>query len=246
MPVKTIFAQIFENRMARRKKTRRAEDETLIDIVEVSDQASDFFERNQNVILGILGAIALVVGGLFAYKTFFKLPKEREAAEQMFQAELQFERDSFELALLNPGGGYSGFLDIIDEYSGTDVANIASYYAGICYLHLGKFDAAISYLEDFSPAGDVTPIMKHGALGDAHSELGNFDKAISEYRKAANAEDNDFLTPYYLKKLGLLYEHQGDPQAAVDVFREIKEDYSQSQDGFNIDKFIERAEAALN
>ena len=246
MPVKTIFAQIFENRMARRKKTRRAEEETLIDIVEVSESASDFFERNQNIIFGVLGAIALFVGGFFAYKTFFKMPKEREAAEQMFQAELQFERDSFELALLNPGGGYSGFLDIIDEYSGTDVDNIASYYAGICYLHLGKFDAAVSYLEDFDPAGDITPIMKHGALGDAYSELGNFDRAISEYRKAANAEDNAFLTPYYLKKLGLLYEHQGNAKSAVSVFKEIKEDYAKSQDGFNIDKFIERAQAAVN
>ena len=154
--------------------------------------------------------------------------------------------DSFELALLNPGGGYSGFLDIIENYKGTDVANLANYYAGICYLHLGKFDAAVSYLKDFSPAGEITPIMKHGALGDAYSELNQFDDAISEYRKAAQAGDNDFLTPYYLKKLGLLYEKQGDNASAVKTFKEIKKDYAKSQDGFNIDKFIQRAEAASN
>lgn len=232
--------------MAQRRKTRKEEQETLVDIVEVKEQAEDFFERNQKPIIGVLGAIALIVGGYFAYKYLYKAPKEKEAAEQIFQAELQFERDSFELALLNPGGGYSGFLDIIENYKGTDVANLANYYAGICYLHLGKFDAAISYLKDFSPGGEITPIMKHGAMGDAYSELSQYDEAISEYKKAVQAGDNDFLTPYYLKKLGLLYEKQGENASALKAFHQIKEEYAKSQDGFNIDKYIDRVEAASN
>ncbi len=232
--------------MARRKKTRRAEEETLVDIVEVKEQATDFFEQNQKLIMGVLTAIGLIVAGWFAYRQFYQIPRQREAAEQMFQAELQFERDSFELALLNPGGGYSGFLDIIDNYKGTKAANLANYYAGISYLHLGKFEAAVSYLTDFKPAGDVTPIMKYGALGDAYSELGQNDQAIANYRKAARAGDNNFLTPYYLKKLGLLYEVEGNYSAAIDAFEEIKSEYAKSIDGVNIDKFIERAQAQLN
>ncbi len=232
--------------MAKRRKRKKVQDETIVDIVEVKEQAEDFFERNQKPILAVLGAIALIVGGYFAYKQFYVLPREIEAGEQIFQAELQFERDSFELALLNPGGGYSGFLDIIDNYGGTKVANLAHYYAGICYLHLGKFDAAVSYLSDFSPGGTITPIMKYGALGDAYSELEQYDQAEKAYKNAVSAGDNDFLTPYYMKKLGLLYESQGDYAAALKTFKEIKSDYAKSQDGFNIDKFIERAQAALN
>jgi len=229
--------------MTQRKKTRRAEQETLVDIVEVKEIAENFFERNQKLVIGVLGGLALLVGGYLAYKFFYLAPREKEAIEQIFQAELQFERDSFELALLNPGGGYSGFLDIIDNYGGTSVANLAHYYAGICYLHLGKFDAALSYLKDFKAGGEVTPIMKFGAMGDAYSELGQFDDAISAYRKATKAGNNDFLTPYYLKKLGLLYEKQGDNGNAVNAYRELKSKYAKSQDGASIDKFIERAEA---
>jgi hypothetical protein len=49
-----------------------------------------------------------------------------------------------------------------------------------------------------------------------------------------------------LKKLGLLYEKQGDYSSAVKAYTQLKKDYAKSQDGFNIDKFIYRAEAAVN
>ena len=232
--------------MARRKKTRREQEETLIDIVEVKEHAQDFFERNQKIIIGVLGGTAVIVAGFFLYKQLVQVPKEKEAAEQMFQAEAQFEQDSFERALLNPGGGYSGFLDIIDSYKGTDAANMSNYYAGISYLHLGKFEAAISYLSDFKPDGKVTPIMKFGAMGDAYSELGAYDKAIGSYKKATSANGNNFLTPYYLKKLGLLYEKEENYKSALETYTRIKDEYAKSQDGFNIDKYLERAASQLN
>ena len=143
------------------------------------------------------------------------------------------------MALENPGGGFEGFLDVIDNYGGTDAANLASYYAGISYLNLGKFEAAIEYLKEFSPAGNVTPAMKNGALGDAYSELGQFDEALSYYKKAADS-DNEFLSPYYLKKYGLLSEKQGDTKAALNAYQEIKKKYYNSTEALDIDKYIAR------
>ncbi len=224
----------------RKKKQKRQEEETLVDIVEARDQATDFFEKNQNYILGGLLLAVLIFGGLFAYNNFYKKPKQQEAVKEMFQAERQFERDSFALALTNPGGGNPGFLDIIDQYGGTPAANIANYYAGISYLNLGKFDAAIEYLSDYSPAGNVTPAMKYGALGDAYSEKEDFDTALSNYKKAASASDNDLLTPYYLKKVGLLNEKMGNTSEASSYYKQIKEKYPDSPDGRDIDKYIAR------
>lgn len=229
--------------MARRKRNQRGrkqQEETLVDIVEARDQAQSFIDKNQNVILGALAVVLVAVGGWLAYKNFYQIPRQQEAVEQMYQAQFQFDRDSFALALTNPGGGYEGFLGIIENYGGTPAANLANYYAGISYLQLGKFDAAISYLEDYNPDGQITPITTYGALGDAYSEQGDLSKALSLYKKAASAEDNDILTPYYLKKIGMLNEKEGNLDAARKAYAEIKEKYASSTVGKDIDKYVER------
>ena len=228
-----------------RRKTRREKEETIVDIVEVRNQAQNFVEQNQRLLSIVGGALLLLVGAYFAYKYLYQQPREREAISQIFQAERQFEIDSFQSALLNPGGGYDGFLDIIENYKGTKVANLAHYYAGVCYLNLGKYDASISYLKDFSASGKIAPIMKFGTLGDAYSELEDFDAALSNYRKAVSASDNDFLTPYYLKKLGQLEENLGNTKQAHQAYMRIRKDYGKSQEGVNIEKYISRVEQQM-
>ena len=137
-----------------------------------------------------------------------------------------FEKDSFALALTNPGGGFMGFLDIIDEFGGTAVGNSAQYYAGVSYQHLGQYDAAIDYLQSFNPEGTVLAYTKFGAIGDAYAEKNDFSNAISNYEKAANAGDNEVMASYYLKKVGLLHEKQGDNGKAKAAFEKNKEQLS--------------------
>ena len=231
--------------MSRRRTSKKKQDETLVDLVEAREHAQDFFERHQNLIVGVVAAIVLVAIGVFAYFNFYKAPRELEASEQMYQAQFQFERDSFALALSNPGGGFDGFLDIIDNYNGTKAANLAKYYSGVCYLNLGQYDIAIEYFESFKPKDEVTAVMKQGALGDCYSSLGDMDKALDLYSKAANMEDNDLLTPYYLKKSAMLLEKQGDHAAALELYKRIKDEYPDSPDGRVIQKYIVRAEAKV-
>ena len=81
--------------MARRRKNQAQNDDTLVDVVEVREGAQDFIESNQNYLMGGLLLLVLIVGGIFAYRNFYKAPKAKEAAAQMAQAQYQFERDSF-------------------------------------------------------------------------------------------------------------------------------------------------------
>lgn len=216
--------------MAKRNKKHKEADDTLVDIVQVRDSAQDFLEDNQNLVFGILVGVVLIVGGFIGYKNFYQKPRNAEAMVQMYQAQFQFERDSFAKALTNPGGGYSGFLDIINNYGGTATANSAKYYAGISYLYLGNYNEAIDYLKDFSPKGTLTPAMKNGALGDAYSELGNFDTAEEYYEDAAKAVDNDLITPYYLLKAAMINEKNGDIESASKYYSKIESNYPTSNE----------------
>ena len=225
--------------MAQRKKKKKDE-ELLIDITEVTGQAEDIFEKYQKEILFGVVALVVIVGGWIAYTNFYLKPRQNEAVEQMAQAEWQFQRDSFNLALANPGGGYPGFAEVVKKYSGTKAGNAALYYAGISCLNLGQFDAAISYLDDFSAKGETMPMMKNGALGDAWAEKGELDKALSFYKKASNANDNEILTPYYLKKVAMLSEKQGKASDAKSAWEKIKNTYPTAPEARDADKNLIR------
>jgi tetratricopeptide (TPR) repeat protein len=228
--------------MAIKRRMSKKNEETLLDLTQARSKMTIFLDKNQKLVYGIAAGLVLIVGGWFVYYNLIKLPQEEKATAQMWMAQAKFEQDSFVVALENPGGGYSGFLDIIKEYGGTKAGNMANYYAGISYLNVGNYDAALSFLNDFSPAGVITPTLKHGALGDAYSELNQMDKDIAQYKKASEASNNDLLTPNYMKKLGLLNETQSQVDKALVVFKKIKSKYPNSNEALSIDKYIARAE----
>ncbi len=229
----------------RRKKTNKQAEETLVDITEVKEKAEGFVEQNRNIIIGAAAAIVLIVGGFFFYNNLYKIPRNNEAMEKMFQAEFMFQKDSFQLALNNPGNEGLGFLQIIDQYGSTKAGNLAKYYAGVCYLNMSDYDNAIKYLKTYKPKGHLKPIVTNGAIGDAYAQKEDFAKALSYYERAVKAGDDSFLTPHYLKKLAILNEQQGDLKAALKAFQTIKDNYPKSSDGQTVERYIARVEAKM-
>lgn len=222
----------------RRRKVTPAEDEQHVEAVAMNEANADA-TRNQNLIFGVLVALVVLFGAYLAYKHLVVEPKNEKAVALMYEAEQLFAQDSFARALGLPTGG---FLDIAENYSGTPSGNLANYYAGVSYLNIGKYEAAVSYLKDFDAEGDVMEIMKYGTLGDAYSELGKFGDALDSYRSAARAEDNDVLTPYYLKKAGLLAEKEGKSGDAQEYFQTIYDNYPNSIEARDIQKYLGRVQ----
>jgi len=226
----------------KRTQQKKKDQDTLLDLTQARSQATSFLEANQTKIIGVVAAVVVVIGGYLGYKNFIQGPNEAKAADALWMAQEKFEQDSFQVALENPGGGHPGLINIINDYGGTKAGNLARYYAGVAYLNVGQFDEAIKYLEAYHPHGTMAAALKHGSLGDAYSEKNEMDKALGHYEKAAHAKSNDFLAPYYMKKLALAYETQGQIDKAIALYKEIKVTYPNSNEALSIDKYIARAE----
>ncbi len=212
---------------------------------ETASKTEDFVARNQRIIIGVVGAIALMTVGYLAYQKFVAAPKEDEAATEMFQAQQYFQQatdgvasDSLYKLSLKGAEGKFGFVDIADKYSGTDSGNLANYYAGIAYLNTGKYTEAIEYLGKFKSEDIVLSALAKGAIGDAYSQNKQPKEALENYLKAVEANKNDFTTPRFLLKAGKTALALGNKEEALKYFTDIKDNFDASPEAASVDVLI--------
>nr|NQU92930.1 tetratricopeptide repeat protein [Bacteroidota bacterium] len=226
------------------KKTTRAE-ENIQAVEEVLSKSEQFIEDNQKPILIVVGIIILIILVYFGFQRFYLIPKEKSAQEQIFMAEKYFEMDSLDLALTGDGLNL-GFLEIIDDYKFTKTASLAHFYAGIIYMKKGDYQTAIDYLENFDGGDQIVASMGLGAIGDCLMELDKPENAAEYYLKAANDDENEFTSPLFLMKAGWTYESMKDYKKALKVYSQIKEEFPQSTEAREMDKYIARVKGYLN
>lgn len=130
--------------MAEQKKTNEA-----LNVEDALTQSEAFLIKNKKTIIGAILAIIIIIAGIVMYKNLYAEPREEKAQAALFKGQEYFEADAFAEALNGDSIGYAGFIKIADQYSGTDAANLAKAYAGLCYAHLGKFEEAVKALDSF-------------------------------------------------------------------------------------------------
>lgn len=214
--------------MAKTKTKKEEGIEFLEDPDVLAGKAEEFFnsKRNKNLVFGVGGALAVLIAAFLFYR-FYITNQNQEAQEEMFQAVYYFEADSLGKALNGDGINY-GFLDIMDEYAGTEAANLSSFYAGATYLKLGDYSSAARYLTDFSSSDYLVQARAYSLVGDANMEQGNFAAAADFYEKAANYKPNEQFTPIYLQKLAVAQENNSNFDAAAKAYGRIINEFAGS------------------
>lgn len=202
------------------------------------------FEENKKSYTLIGGIIVVVILLYVGWVKFYLGPQEIEAREQMLYAEKFFEQDSLDLAM-DGTTDYLGFQGIIDNYGFTKAANLAHYYMGISLLRQGYYEDAIDYLSDFDADDEMLAPIATGALGDAYAELGENEKAIEHYLDAAEKKDNNFTSPIYYLRAGILLEEMGKPNRALEAYEAIQRNYKETNEGREIEKYIARVKTIL-
>ncbi len=207
-------------------------------------QTGKFVRENQKSLLFIGSAIVAMIVIYFAYQKFYIGPREITASNQMHVAQDFWEKKDWDKAIKGDAG-YPGFEKILNDYSNTKAANLAYYYLGTAYLNKGEFQKAIDNLTNYHGDDSMVAAEALGAAADAYVELKDYDKAATYFKKAGDKANNSFLTPIFLKKLGLVYEAANDFKSANESYKKIKSDYPASPQAQNIDEYIARTDAKL-
>lgn len=235
-----------------KKKAQEQTEEVKFDTVEaknsildnpeaVFDKTEEFFKKNQKWIAVGLISLIVTLGGYFGYK-YYQGEQQKEAAAKLFPAEHFLRTDSLS-QVLKGSGKYASAKKVAEEYSITKAGKLARLYSGIALMKEGKFKEAVAQLEQFSSDDKLIQGRAYCLLGDAFMELNQLDNAIQYYRKAANYYRNQFYTPMYLSKLALAYELKGDNKMAINAYDEIIDEYYNSQERANAQKYKARLEA---
>jgi tetratricopeptide (TPR) repeat protein len=238
-----------------------AETKVKVESVETNDvveRAKGFWAKFSKPIIYVGTAIIALIGGWYAYNSFFKEPKELKASELIFPAEKMFGKmaaaSSFPkdtVGFVLNGGNINGekvtgLLSIAKNYGGTPAGNLAQYMTGACYLHLKEFDKAISYLKEFdgNGAGQIQSAA-YRMLGDAYAEQKKNDEALSNFKKAIDAASaKDEATRFLaLSKAALFCDATGKTKEAIAYFEQIKEEitpdfFRNNRIDFDADKYL--------
>lgn len=224
------------------KKQNQSARTTLEEVNESLTSAAQRIEDNKKYInwaLIAIAIIALLAGGYI----WLHNKNVQEAKEKIGEADI---------ALLQAQGDQAKMDQVLKDYEkvaedfGNKTGERAHLNAAILLYEKGEYEKAAKHLEEFSPAGNLIGPASQSLLGDCYVNLKKLDKAINAYDKAISlAGDNEVYAPaFMIKKATVLHNQQKYADEAA-IYQTIKDKYPMygQQNGFNIDKYLERANA---
>ena len=243
----------YKKRAIKSRSAKRSKDiestKQVFDTLDVSASKTEtFVNQYQNYIIGTILSIIVIFSIYFAYDNFIIKPKTAESNLEIFTAQKYFDlamkaeenKDSLFNLALNGAEGKFGFLDIIENYSGTDASNLSYYSAGMSYYNMKRYDLAIEMLENFSSDDEILQSLSLATIGDAFIQLNQFEDGLNYYESALSYTQNSFIRPVILLKAGGLAKQLDKLNRSAKYFQEIKEDFPKSNEANLIDIRLEQ------
>ena len=220
------------------KKQNQGARTTLEEVNESLSSAAQRIEDNKKYINWALIAIAAIVLLAIAYIYGIRNPNLQDAKNQIGEADIELMNNNVDEALKD-------YEKVAAEFSNKP-AERAHLNAAILLYQKGEYEKAAKHLEDYDPAGNLIGPASQSLLGDCYVNLKKLDKALAAYEKAISLSgDNEAYTPaFMIKKATILHEQKKYAEEA-DIYQTIKDKYLMytQMSGFNVDKYLERANA---
>jgi tetratricopeptide (TPR) repeat protein len=183
-------------------------------------EASHFVQEHMSKIIGgIIGVLVLL--GLGWMYVNFRTETQSDASVAMFKAEGLYLNRQYALAA-------SDFENIADDYSGTNQAGKAVYFAADSYFKAGDFDRAMELFGRFvDDTGSDDPLMVNVlvGIGACHEQFEEYPKAIDTYTRALDSAPFEFQKIEVLSCLSRAYRLSGDNDQAIATLSQIIDTY---------------------
>jgi tetratricopeptide (TPR) repeat protein len=197
-------------------------------LLEYSSRFMHFYQTNKATVIGGGVGIILTIGLIIGY-VVYSGQQEEEASVLLGMAEQELMMGNFETALYGNEDEFTlGFVQISNNYSGTDSGNLAHYYAAVSEFELGNYGDALNYIEDFNPPKGILGVAAISLQANIHLELENYTEAAQQYERAAEWDDNSSTTPQNLFEAAQAYQQAENFQSAINHLETIVTDYPNS------------------
>lgn len=171
---------------------KKTEQQGAVELSETLNKSEAFFLKYKKPILIAVAAIIVIVLGCILVKNYVLEPREQEASTVLAKGQEYFNAQQYDKALKGDGAGFTGLINVANDFSSTDAGNLANLYIGLCYAHQQKPDwkKALEYVEKFDTNDDmeISPASQM-ALGDIYANNDQLDKAVECFKNAAQMAD---------------------------------------------------------
>lgn len=193
-------------------------------------------EKYKRLAMWTGAGILVIVGLVFIWIFAVIKPGQNAAAQAKAQADITLEQGNDSLALVQ----YSAAAD-----KGYAAGKLAAVEAGNLLYAKGQWQKA---LDMYDRAELSDNIVRPGVLakkGDCLVNLKKYDEALTMYRQAESAaDDNPQLVPYFIVKQAVVLHEQKKYKEEYEAYTRVANDYPQyapSNTGINIVKLQYRA-----
>ena len=220
------------------KKQDQGARTTLEEVNDSLSSAAQRIEDNKKYINWALIAIAVLVLLAVGYIYGIRNPNLQKAKDQIGKADLELMQGNQDEALKD-------YEKVASEF-GNKPAERAHLNAAIILYQKGEYEKAAKHLEGFNPDGNLVAPAAQSLLGDCYVNLKKYDQAIAAFDKAISmAGDNEAYAPVFMMKKATVLHAQKKYADEAAIYQTIKDKYPMygQQNGFNVDKYLERANA---
>ena len=198
-------------------------------------EIKDQFKKNKRlriILFSVGGVLVLVLGYFIYYQTVF-IPANEKSKDAYWQGLNYAKSDSVDVAL-------EEFRSAVKKYDGKVGGEVAQFLYARQLMNKGEFQKAFDELDEVDVEDTYVDVLRIGLKGDCQSELKKYPEASVLYEEAANAMDNDFTTPMFLRKAAGCAEELKDFKKATEYYERIMNDYLQYSVQFEVEKLHAR------